>query len=80
MFTVLPGYSFHSVEEVVVEGKPHLPIQGWFHFPQEGELGIKKMLKRAIIILPFNKLKLLLMSRKTLINARRILMNLLHLV
>ncbi|KAK4512750.1 uncharacterized protein ATC70_003456 [Mucor velutinosus] len=42
MFTVLPGYSFHSVEEVVVEGKPRLSIQGWFHFPQEGELGYKK--------------------------------------
>jgi Rps23 Pro-64 3,4-dihydroxylase Tpa1-like proline 4-hydroxylase len=42
MFTVLPGYSFHSVQEVVVEGKPRLSIQGWFHFPQEGELGYKK--------------------------------------
>ncbi|KAI9476002.1 MAG: Oxoglutarate and iron-dependent oxygenase degradation C-term-domain-containing protein [Benjaminiella poitrasii] len=42
MFTVLPGYSFHSVEEVVVENKPRLSIQGWFHFPQEGELGYKK--------------------------------------
>ncbi|KAI8645478.1 Oxoglutarate and iron-dependent oxygenase degradation C-term-domain-containing protein [Parasitella parasitica] len=42
MFTVLPGYSFHSVEEVVVEGKPRLSIQGWFHFPQEGEVGYKK--------------------------------------
>ncbi|GAA5806925.1 hypothetical protein MFLAVUS_000274 [Mucor flavus] len=42
MFTVLPGYSFHSVEEVVVEGKPRLSIQGWFHFPQEGETGYKK--------------------------------------
>jgi Rps23 Pro-64 3,4-dihydroxylase Tpa1-like proline 4-hydroxylase len=28
MFTVLPRYSFHSVEEVIVEGKPHLSIQG----------------------------------------------------
>lgn len=42
MFTVLPGYSFHSVEEVVVENKPRLSIQGWFHFPQENELGYKK--------------------------------------
>ncbi|KAI8977202.1 Oxoglutarate and iron-dependent oxygenase degradation C-term-domain-containing protein [Mycotypha africana] len=42
MFTVLPGYSFHSVEEVVVENKPRLSIQGWFHFPQEGEFGYKK--------------------------------------
>ncbi|KAI8883330.1 hypothetical protein K501DRAFT_285442 [Backusella circina FSU 941] len=42
MFTVLPGYSFHSVEEVVVENKPRLSIQGWFHFPQEGEAGYVK--------------------------------------
>lgn len=39
MFTVLPGYSFHSVEEVVAGGKSRLSIQGWFHFPQEGEVG-----------------------------------------
>ncbi|RCH85114.1 hypothetical protein CU097_007289 [Rhizopus azygosporus] len=42
MFTVLPGYSFHSVEEVVTEGKRRLSIQGWFHFPQEGEIGYRK--------------------------------------
>lgn len=42
MFQVMPGYSFHSVEEVVVENKPRLSIQGWFHFPQPGELGYKK--------------------------------------
>ncbi|KAI8997143.1 Oxoglutarate and iron-dependent oxygenase degradation C-term-domain-containing protein [Pilobolus umbonatus] len=42
MFTVLPGYSFHSVEEVVVENKHRLSIQGWFHFPQEGEEGYVK--------------------------------------
>lgn len=41
MFTVLPGYSFHSVEEVIVD-QPRLSIQGWFHFPQEGEVGYKK--------------------------------------
>ncbi|KAI8333526.1 Oxoglutarate and iron-dependent oxygenase degradation C-term-domain-containing protein [Chlamydoabsidia padenii] len=39
MFTVLPGYSFHSVEEVVAKGKSRLSIQGWFHFPQPGEIG-----------------------------------------
>jgi hypothetical protein len=39
MFTVLPGYSFHSVEEVVAQGKSRLSIQGWFHFPQPGETG-----------------------------------------
>ncbi|KAL0091040.1 Oxoglutarate and iron-dependent oxygenase degradation C-term-domain-containing protein [Phycomyces blakesleeanus] len=39
MFTVQPGHSFHSVEEVVPENKPRLSISGWFHIPQEGELG-----------------------------------------
>lgn len=42
MFTVLPGYSFHSVQEVIVQNKPRLSIQGWFHFPQPGEMGYKK--------------------------------------
>ncbi|KAK9728977.1 putative component of NuA3 histone acetyltransferase complex [Basidiobolus ranarum] len=37
-FTVQPGHSFHSVQEVVVDN-PRLSIQGWFHIPQEGELG-----------------------------------------
>jgi Rps23 Pro-64 3,4-dihydroxylase Tpa1-like proline 4-hydroxylase len=38
MFTVQPGYSFHSVQEVVA---PHdrLSISGWFHLPQKGEPG-----------------------------------------
>ncbi|KAF7720545.1 hypothetical protein EC973_007594 [Apophysomyces ossiformis] len=39
MFTVQPGHSFHSVEEVVPEGKPRLSISGWFHIPQQGEPG-----------------------------------------
>ncbi|KAG0175601.1 hypothetical protein DFQ28_006636 [Apophysomyces sp. BC1034] len=39
MFTVQPGHSFHSVEEVVPEGKPRLSISGWFHIPQPGEPG-----------------------------------------
>ncbi|KAJ3166725.1 hypothetical protein HDU88_003208 [Geranomyces variabilis] len=38
MFTVQPGHSFHSVEEVVVE-KARLSVSGWFHVPQEGEEG-----------------------------------------
>ncbi|ORY06722.1 hypothetical protein K493DRAFT_16228 [Basidiobolus meristosporus CBS 931.73] len=37
-FTVQPGHSFHSVEEVVVD-KPRLSVSGWFHIPQEGEEG-----------------------------------------
>ncbi|KAL7751513.1 putative component of NuA3 histone acetyltransferase complex [Sorochytrium milnesiophthora] len=39
MFTVQPGYSFHSVQEVVVRDKDRLSISGWFHLPQEGEIG-----------------------------------------
>ncbi|KAJ1811903.1 putative component of NuA3 histone acetyltransferase complex, partial [Coemansia sp. RSA 2598] len=38
-FTVLPGQSHHSVEEVAGIGKERLSIQGWFHFPQPGEPG-----------------------------------------
>lgn len=41
MFTVQPGHSFHSVEEVVGPGN-RLSISGWFHIPQEGELGYKE--------------------------------------
>jgi Rps23 Pro-64 3,4-dihydroxylase Tpa1-like proline 4-hydroxylase len=39
MFTVQPGHSFHSVEEVVAQQKPRLSISGWFHIPQKGEPG-----------------------------------------
>ncbi|KAI9496158.1 Oxoglutarate and iron-dependent oxygenase degradation C-term-domain-containing protein [Zychaea mexicana] len=42
MFTVQPGHSFHSVEEVVPEGKPRLSISGWFHIPQPGEPGYQE--------------------------------------
>jgi hypothetical protein len=42
MFTVQPGHSFHSVEEVVPVGKPRLSISGWFHIPQEGEPGYQE--------------------------------------
>ncbi|KIY73953.1 nuclear protein [Cylindrobasidium torrendii FP15055 ss-10] len=43
-FEVQPGYSFHSVEEVVVggegeDGRARLSISGWFHAAQEGEEG-----------------------------------------
>lgn len=37
-FKVVPGHSFHDVEEVYVD-KPRLSIQGWFHIPQPGEDG-----------------------------------------
>ncbi|KAI9268010.1 Oxoglutarate and iron-dependent oxygenase degradation C-term-domain-containing protein [Phascolomyces articulosus] len=42
MFTVQPGHSFHSVEEVVPEEKPRLSISGWFHIPQQGEPGYQE--------------------------------------
>ena len=41
-FEIQPGYSFHSVEEVVVreeDGRQRLSISGWFHKAQEGEEG-----------------------------------------
>ncbi len=38
-FTVQPGHSFHSVEEVVHPTQSRLSISGWFHRPQEGEEG-----------------------------------------
>ena len=31
LFKVLPGRSFHSVGEVLSQGKPRLSISGWFH-------------------------------------------------
>ncbi|KAG2198024.1 hypothetical protein INT47_004991 [Mucor saturninus] len=40
MFTVQPGHSFHSVEEVV-SSRNRLSISGWFHIPQEGEVGYR---------------------------------------
>ncbi|KAK4702261.1 prolyl 3-hydroxylase /prolyl 3,4-dihydroxylase, partial [Phenoliferia sp. Uapishka_3] len=45
-FKVQPGHSFHSVEEVVVEGDgekggvgARVSLSGWFHKPVEGEEG-----------------------------------------
>lgn len=45
-FTVQPGHSFHSVEEVVVVGDgekggvgARVSLSGWFHKPIEGEEG-----------------------------------------
>jgi len=37
-FKIVPGHSFHDVEEVYVD-QPRLSIQGWYHLPQEGEEG-----------------------------------------
>lgn len=38
-FTVQPGHSFHSVEEVFAETKARLSISGWFHLPHADEPG-----------------------------------------
>ena len=40
-FEVQPGKSFHSVEEVVIDGeeRSRLSISGWFHAAQPGEEG-----------------------------------------
>lgn len=47
-FEVQPGHSFHSVEEVVVEGDgqkggvgARVSLSGWFHKPVEGEPGFE---------------------------------------
>ncbi|GAA5974346.1 hypothetical protein JCM11641_006750 [Rhodosporidiobolus odoratus] len=47
-FEVQPGHSFHSVEEVVVEGDKQkggvgarVSLSGWFHKPIEGEEGFE---------------------------------------
>ncbi|KAK9468994.1 Oxoglutarate and iron-dependent oxygenase degradation C-term-domain-containing protein [Lipomyces arxii] len=46
-FVVLPGASFHDVEEVVVD-KERLAISGWFHLPQEGEDGYVEGLQERL--------------------------------
>lgn len=37
-FKIVPGHSFHDVEEVYAD-QPRLSIQGWFHAPVKGEPG-----------------------------------------
>uniref|UniRef100_A0A7S3R425 Fe2OG dioxygenase domain-containing protein n=1 Tax=Dunaliella tertiolecta TaxID=3047 RepID=A0A7S3R425_DUNTE len=37
MFTVLPGKSFHAVQEVFASDKPRMSISGWYHAPAEPE-------------------------------------------
>lgn len=41
-FPVIPGYSFHSVEEVVHPHASRLSIQGWFHRPGPEEEGFSQ--------------------------------------
>jgi len=36
MFRVVPGYSFHAVQEVYAD-KPRMSLQGWFHGPKPPE-------------------------------------------
>lgn len=41
-FPVIPGYSFHSVEEVVHPQASRISIQGWFHRPLPDEEGFSQ--------------------------------------
>lgn len=53
-FKVQPGHSFHSVEEVVVQGDgkkggrgARVSLSGWFHKPVQGEEGYEGEEKHA---------------------------------
>jgi len=37
LFNVVPGKSFHSIQEVFTGDKPRLSISGWFHAPEAPE-------------------------------------------
>jgi len=45
MFTVLPGQSYHAVQEVYAQHKPRITIQGWYHgtAPPEGAQKISSL-------------------------------------
>lgn len=54
-FTVLPGESYHDVEEVYRgksteedQGRIRMAISGWYHIPQEGEDGYEEGLEQAL--------------------------------
>ncbi|KAF2467477.1 uncharacterized protein BDR25DRAFT_62810 [Lindgomyces ingoldianus] len=57
-FTVTPGESFHDVEEVYRRGpgepeeddggRVRMAISGWFHIPQEGEVGYEEGLEEKL--------------------------------
>eukprot|EP01147_Barroeca_monosierra_P008427 gene8427-10216_t len=52
IFRVMPGRSYHSVQEVMVDGSPRLSIQGWFHGvaePVGNELASLNQLKTAAL-------------------------------
>lgn len=53
-FTVLPGESYHDVEEVYHgknaeedKGRIRMAVSGWFHIPQEGEDGYEEGVEQA---------------------------------
>jgi Rps23 Pro-64 3,4-dihydroxylase Tpa1-like proline 4-hydroxylase len=48
MFQVLPGRSFHSIQEIYTSEKPRMSIQGWFHSskpPTDAALATLKQLQ-----------------------------------
>ncbi|MCJ1397381.1 hypothetical protein MMC11_000574 [Xylographa trunciseda] len=54
-FAVEPGQSFHDVEEVLAAQQPELndqrvriAISGWYHIPQEGEIGFQEGLEEKL--------------------------------
>mmetsp|Transcript_31041 Transcript_31041/g.68891 ORF Transcript_31041/g.68891 Transcript_31041/m.68891 type:complete len:719 (-) Transcript_31041:853-3009(-) len=46
MFTVLPGKSFHAVQEVFAVDKPRMSISGWYHGPHAPEDADKASLQQ----------------------------------
>uniref|UniRef100_A0A7R9YSB2 Fe2OG dioxygenase domain-containing protein n=1 Tax=Chlamydomonas euryale TaxID=1486919 RepID=A0A7R9YSB2_9CHLO len=46
MFTVMPGKSFHSVQEVFSDDKPRMSISGWYHAPTAPEDAAKASLQQ----------------------------------
>jgi Rps23 Pro-64 3,4-dihydroxylase Tpa1-like proline 4-hydroxylase len=52
LFTVQPGVSFHSVQEVYSD-KPRLSISGWFHFEPKANESYDKSIYNRDQILPY---------------------------
>eukprot|EP00049_Salpingoeca_infusionum_P026021 m.23237 g.23237 ORF g.23237 m.23237 type:complete len:575 (+) comp8466_c1_seq1:224-1948(+) len=58
-FRVMPGRSYHSVQEVLRDGSPRLSIQGWFHnavAPKGVEMASLNQLKASASLSPFTSL------------------------
>ena len=49
MFAVLPGKSFHDIEEVVTSENPRLSISGWYHGPTPPEGSEKATLNQILV-------------------------------